>query len=204
MTFSPAIVALASGTVDGMARNGVIVDGQGATRILGAALLVVALAGFAFVAVTSLPPGPSQTEWSFPGRLSDTTLVSSANGDAAMAIVKQLHRDNPAVKIDAAWTAQYAGAAGRGATFWVSESATSADAAALVVAMNGRVGQSGMFTEPSPLSMAGLAVSHLTDREATSHHYFYAKERLVIWIQIDGPDEAYRLSFLNEALREVG
>lgn len=139
----------------------------------------------------------------FPSQLLDVTLVTSSAGEAAMAAVKGLHRNDPAVQIDRAYTASYAGATGRQATIWISGSRTSAGAASLFSAMDDTVGASGMFSEPSSITVADTRVAHVTDRDG-GHHYFYERGPLVVWIRVDGPDEAYRQRLIAEAVRRIG
>jgi hypothetical protein len=34
-------------------------------------------------------------------------------------------------------------------------------------------------------------------------HYFFARGRSVVWIEVDDPDERYRLEFVGEAIRRL-
>ncbi len=35
------------------------------------------------------------------------------------------------------------------------------------------------------------------------YHYFYAKDKRVFWIQIDNPDEAYRIDIVRESIKLI-
>lgn len=71
-------------------------------------------------------------------------------------------------------------------------------------AMNSRVGKTGMFSESTPLTIERLKVYFVTGQpELGLYHYFYAKDKEVFWIQVDNPDESYRLNFVREAIKRV-
>ena len=70
--------------------------------------------------------------------------------------------------------------------------------------MNIRVGKTGMFSDSTPMNIEGITVYFVSGNpELGLYHYFYAKDKRVFWIQIDNPDEAYRLNFMREAIKRI-
>jgi hypothetical protein len=140
----------------------------------------------------------------FPEKLGDMSLVLYRDGDAAMAEVKGLHGNNPDVKIENAYIANYRSSPAGKAKFWVSESKTKEEAESLLENMNSRVGKTGMFSEPTAMSMEGITVYFVSGRpELGLYHYYYARDKMLFWIQVDNPDEAYRLGFVRDAIRRI-
>ncbi|MFZ2412098.1 MAG: hypothetical protein WAW23_11040 [Candidatus Methanoperedens sp.] len=140
----------------------------------------------------------------FPEKLGDMTLALYRDGDAAMTEVKGLHGNNPDVKIENAYIANYRSTPAIKAKFWVSESKTKEEAVFLLESMNSRVGKTGMFSDSTPLNIEGITVYFVAGRpELGLYHYFYAKDKMVFWIQIDNPDEAYRLNFVKESIKRI-
>ncbi len=140
----------------------------------------------------------------FPEKLGDMNIVLYRDGDVAMNEVKGLHGNNPGVIIENAYIVNYRGAPASKSKFWVSESKTSEEANSLLAAMNIGVGKTGMFSESTPMEMEGITVYFVTGRpELGLYHYFYVKDRRVFWIQIDNPDEAYRLNFVKESIKRI-
>jgi hypothetical protein len=140
----------------------------------------------------------------FPDKLGDMSLALYRDGDAAMADVKGLHGNNPDVKIQNAYIANYRSTPTSKAKFWVSESKTSEEAASLLESMNSRVGKTGMFSESTGMNIEGITVYFVSGKpELGLYHYFYAKDKKVFWIQIDNPDEAYRLNFVKESIKQI-
>ncbi len=139
----------------------------------------------------------------FPEKLGDMNLALYREGDAAIEEVKSLH--GGAVAPENAYIANYRSANGSKAKFWVSESKSSEEAASLSAAMNSRVGKTGMFSESTPMSIEGITVYFVKglSPELGLYHYFYAKDNRVFWIQVDNPDEAYRVSFVSEAVHHI-
>ncbi|SNQ60141.1 hypothetical protein [Candidatus Methanoperedens nitratireducens] len=141
----------------------------------------------------------------FPEKLGDMNLALYRDGDAAMAEVKQLHGNSPIVEIENAYIANYRSTTDSKAKFWVSESKNSEDAASLLAAMNSRVGKTGVFSDSTPMSIDGITVYFVKGLrpELGLYHYFYAKDNRVFWIQIDNPDEAYRLGIVKESIKRI-
>ncbi len=140
----------------------------------------------------------------FPEKLGDMTIALYRDGDAAMTDVKGLHGNNPEVKIENAYIANYRSTPASKAKFWVSESKTKEEAASLLETMNSRVGKTGMFSESTPMNIEGITVYFVSGKpELGLYHYFYAKDKRVFWIQIDNPDESYRLNFVREAIKRI-
>lgn len=141
----------------------------------------------------------------FPEKLGDMNLALYREGDAAMAAVKELHGNNPVVKLENAYIANYRSSSGNKAKFWVSESQSSEEAASLLAAMNSRVGKTGMFSESTLMNIEGMGVYFVAGRspELGLYHYFYAKDRRVFWIQIDNSDEAYRIGIVKESIKRI-
>ncbi|HEY9204611.1 MAG TPA: hypothetical protein VIO58_01720 [Candidatus Methanoperedens sp.] len=141
----------------------------------------------------------------FPEKLGDMGLTLYRDGDAAMTEVKKLHGDNPNLKIEKAYIADYRGSTGSKAKFWVSESRNNEEAASLLELMNSRVGKTGVFSESTEDKIDGLRVYFVSGLmpEMGLYHYFYAKDKRVFWIQIDNPDEAYRLGIVKESIKRI-
>ncbi len=139
----------------------------------------------------------------FPEKLGDMNLALYREGDAAMAEVKSLHRGLN-FELENAYIANYRGG-GSKAKFWVSESRSNEEAASLLAAMDSRVGKTGMFSDSTPVSMEGVTVYFTAGRspELGLYHYFYAKDKRVIWVQIDNPDEDYRIGIVKESLKRI-
>jgi hypothetical protein len=139
----------------------------------------------------------------FPEKLGDMNLALYREGDAAIEEVKNL--TGGAVAPENAYIANFRSTTGSKAKFWVSESKNSEEAASLIAAMNSRVEETGMFSESTPLSIEGITVYFVKGLNPGGglYHYFYAKGYRVFWIQIDNPDEAYRRSFVSEALHHI-
>ncbi len=163
-------------------------------------LLVIAATAFLY-----LQTQEKSNSGIFLEKLGDMNLALYRDGDAAMAAVKELHGNNPVVKLENAYIANYRSSAGSKAKFWVSESKSSEEAASLLAAMDSRVGKTGMFSDSTPMSIEGTTVYFVKGLrpELGLYHYFYAKKKSVFWIQIDNPDEAYRLNFVREAIKRI-
>ena len=139
----------------------------------------------------------------FPEKLGDMNIALYRDGDTAMTEVKNLHRGT-SVEIENAYIADYRSTPSSKAKFWVSESASNGEAASLLAAMNSRVGKTGMFSDSTPLTIEGITVYFVTGQPQLGlYHYFYARDKRVIWIQVDNPDEAYRLNFVKEAIKRI-
>jgi len=141
---------------------------------------VIAIALIAVLAVSFLYLSDSRKSI-FTEKLGDMNLALYRDGDAAMVAVKELHGNNPGVKIENAYIANYRSTTASKAKFWVSESKNSEEASSLLEAMNSRVGKTGMFSDSMPLNMEGLKV----------------------YIQIDNPDEDYRQNLVKEAIKRI-
>ena len=140
----------------------------------------------------------------FPENLGDMTIALYRDGDAAMQDVNGLHGNNHEVKIENAYIANYRSTPASKAKFWVSESKTSEEAASLLASMNSRVGKTGMFSDSTPMNIEGINVYFVSGKpEVGLYHYFYAKDKMLFWIQIDNPDEAYRLNFVKESIKRI-
>lgn len=144
----------------------------------------------------------------FPEKLGDMNIALYREGEAAMAEVKQLHGNSPIVKIEDAYIANYRNSRGSKAKFWVSGSKNNEEAASLLMAMNSRVGKTGVFSDSTSCtscSIDGIKVYFTAGRspELGLYHYFYAKDKRVIWIQIDNPDEYYRIGIVKESLKRI-
>jgi len=140
----------------------------------------------------------------FPEKLGDMNIALYREGDVAMAEVKSLHRGLD-FELENAYIANYRNSKGSRAKFWVSESQSSEQAASLLAAMNSRVGKTGLFSDSTPVSIDGISVYFTAGKspELGLYHYFYAKDKRVIWIQIDSPDEDYRLRIVKESLKRI-
>lgn len=140
----------------------------------------------------------------FPEKLGDMNLAFYREGEIAISTVRQLHGNNPGVLIENAYLADYQSTPTNKAKFWVSVSNTSDEAASLVKAMGSRVGKTGMFSESTNMTLGGLTVYFVTgQRQLALYHYFYAKDKQVFWIQMDNPDESYRLNFVKESMKRI-
>lgn len=140
----------------------------------------------------------------FPDTLGDMTLAMYVDGPAAVGEVMALHGNAASVRIDNAYLARYEGAGADRARFWVSDSATAAEAASLLESMRGKVASTGVFSQPSALTVEGTTAYFVTGPpEIGLYNYFYARGRSVYWVQIDGADEARRVSILAEAVKRV-
>ncbi|HEY9245670.1 MAG TPA: hypothetical protein VIO11_02375 [Candidatus Methanoperedens sp.] len=140
----------------------------------------------------------------FPEKLGDMNIALYRSGDEAMTAVKELHGNNPGLKIEAAYIANYRSAPDSKAKFWVSESKTKDDTLSLLESMNSRVGKTGMFSDSTPMNIEGITVYFVSGKpEVGLYHYFYAKDKMLYWIQIDNPDEAYRLNFVKESIKRI-
>ena len=140
----------------------------------------------------------------FPEKLGDMNIALYREGDAAMKEVKSLHRGLN-FELENAYIANYRNNKGSKAKFWVSESQSSEEAASLLAAMDSRVGKTGMFSDSTPMSIEGVTVYFTAGRspELGLYHYFYAKDKRVIWVQIDNPDEEYRIGIVKESLKRI-
>lgn len=139
----------------------------------------------------------------FPEKLGDMNIALYREGDAAIAEVRNLH--GGAVVPENAYIANYRSSAGNKAKFWISESKDSATADSLLEAMNSRVGKTGLFTESRAMGMEGIPVYFVGGQrpELGLYHYFYAKGNKVFWLQIDSPDEAYRIGIVKESIKRI-
>jgi hypothetical protein len=163
------------------------------------AVVVLALGAL----VVAQPRTPSSDL--FPAKLADMTLAVYVDGAAAIAEVEGLHRNNPGVKMVNAYLIRYSGSGTDRARFWVSESSSDAEAASLAAAMRSTVGNSGVFSQPSPLTLEGLTAYFVTGPpEIGTYNYFYVQGRRVFWVQIESADEARRMVVLGESMRRIG
>ncbi|NJD77721.1 MAG: hypothetical protein FIB08_11610 [Candidatus Methanoperedens sp.] len=159
----------------------------------------------AVIAVTAFLYLETQNPYGiFPEKLGDMTIALYRDGDTAMNEVMGLHGNSPDVKIEAAYIANYRSTPASKAKFWVSESKTREEAASLLESMNSRVGKSGMFSDSTPMNIEGITVYFVSGKpEVGLYHYFYAKDKMLFWIQVDNPDEAYRLNFVKESIKRI-
>ena len=164
--------------------------------------IVTVIAGTAFLYIQTQEKSASGM---FPERLGDMSLSLYREGDVAMAEVRQLHGNSPVVKIENAYIANYRSITGSKAKFWISESKTGEEAESLLTYMNSRVGKTGAFSESTEDTIEGLKVYFVSGLmpELGLYHYFYAKDKRVFWIQIDNPDEAYRLGIVKESIKRI-
>jgi hypothetical protein len=161
-------------------------------------IAVIAVTGLVYLQTQKNPYGI------FPEKLGDMTIALYRDGEVAMKDVNELHGNNPEVKIENAYIANYRSTPAIKAKFWVSESKTSEEATSLLEFMNSRVGKTGIFSDSTPMDMEGITVYFVTGQpELGLYHYFYAKDKRVFWIQVDNPDEAYRLNFVKESIKRV-
>ncbi len=140
----------------------------------------------------------------FPEKLGDMSIALYREGDAAIAEVKNLH--GGAVVPQNAYIANYRTSTGSSkAKFWVSESESSERAASLLESMNSMVGKTGAFSESTPMNIEGITVYFVKGLrpELGLYHYFYAKGKRVFWIQIDNPDEDYRIGIVKESIKRI-
>lgn len=166
-----------------------------------ALFIIAVIAGTALLYVQTQE---KNTTGIFPEKLGGMDLALYREGDTAMEAVKELHGNNPGVKIENAYIANYRSPSGNKAKFWVSESSNSEEAASLLAAMNSRVGKTGMFSNSTPMNIEGITVYFVTGRpELGLYHYFYAKGERVFWIQIDNPDESYRVGIVKESIKRI-
>ncbi len=166
------------------------------------AVFIIAVIGV--TAFLYLQTQEKNTKGIFPEKLGDMSLALYRDGDAAMTEVKALHGNNPDVRIENAYIANYRSTPASKAKFWVSESKTKEEAASLLETMNSRVGTTGMFSESTPLNIEGITVYFVSGKpELGLYHYFYAKDKRVFWVQIDNPDESYRLNFVRETIKRI-
>lgn len=167
-------------------------------------LAIFIIAVITVTAATYLLTREKSSTGMFPDQLGDMSLALYRDGDVAMNEVKGLHGNNPGVVIENAYVANYRGTPPSKAKFWVSESRTSEEALSLLESMNSRVGKTGMFSDSTPMNIEGITVYFVSGKpELGLYHYFYAKDKKVFWIQIDNPDEAYRLNFMREAIERI-
>ena len=161
-------------------------------------IAVIAITAFLYQETQKNPYGI------FPEKLGDMTIALYRDGDAAMTDVKGLHGNNPDVKIENAYIANYRSTPSSKAKFWVSESKTREEAASLLASMNSKVGKTGMFSDSTPMNIEGINIYFVSGKpELGLYHYFYVKDKMVFWIQIDNPDESYRLNFVKEAIKRI-
>jgi hypothetical protein len=82
---------------------------------------------------------------------------------------------------------------------------TSEEAASLLASMNSKVGKTGMFSDSTPMNIEGITVYFVSglSQEVGLYHYFYAKGDRVFWIQIDNPDESYRIGIVKESIKRI-
>lgn len=166
-------------------------------------LAIFIIAVIAATAFLYLQTQEKNTTSMFPEKLGDMNLALYRDGDAAMAEVKSLHR-GANVDIENAYIANYRSTPASKAKFWVSESKNGEEAASLLASMNSRVGKTGMFSDSTPVNIEGITVYFVKgSAELGLYHYFYAKDKRVFWIQVDNPDEAYRLNFVREAIKRI-
>lgn len=161
-------------------------------------IAVLAISAFLYQQTQKSPYGM------FPEKLGDMNMALYRDGEIEMNEVMGLHGNNPGVKIENAYIANYRSPTASKAKFWISESKTTGEAASLLESMDRGVGKSGMFSDSTPMTIEGVTVYFVSGKpELGLYHYFYAKDKRVIWIQVDNPDEAYRLNFVKESLKRI-
>lgn len=170
----------------------------------GIYLAIFIIAVISVAAMLYMQTQENNTTGIFPMKLGDMNLAFYRDGEIAISTVKQLHSNNPGVIIENAYLADYQSTPTNKAKFWVSVSKNSEEATSLVTAMGSRVGKTGMFSESTKMTLGGLTVYSVTgQRQLALYHYFYAKDKMVFWIQMDNPDESYRLNFVKESIKRI-
>jgi len=140
----------------------------------------------------------------FPEKLGDMNMALYRDGEIAMNEVMGLHGNNPGVKTENAYIANYRSSTASKAKFWVSESKTTGEAVSLLESMDSGVGKTGMFSDSTSMNIEGINIYFVSGKpELGLYHYFYAKDKRVIWIQVDNPDEIYRLNFVKESIKRI-
>ncbi len=161
-------------------------------------IAVLAITAFLYQQTQNSPYGM------FPEKLGDMNMALYRDGEIAMNEVIGLHGNNPDVKIENAYIANYKSTPANKAKFWVSVSRSSIEAASLLETMNLKVGKTGMFSDSTSMNIEGITVYFVSGKpEVGPYHYFYAKDKRVFWIQVDNPDEAYRLNFVKESIKRI-
>lgn len=140
----------------------------------------------------------------FPNKLGDMNLAVYNEGDTAIKEINDLH-GNSLRKIEKGYVVEYGSNSGSKAKFWVSESASNENAVSLATAMSNMVGKSGMYSDPILMNIEGITVYFVLGHmeHMGLYHYFYPKDNKVYWIQIDNPDESYRINIVKESIREI-
>ncbi len=171
------------------------------SELLVAIFIIALIAGAGFLYSQNYE---KSTVGIFPKKLGDMSIVLYKEGDAAINEIKELHGGLPR-KIENGYVVDYTGNSSNKAKFWVSESANNNDAISLVTAMSKMVGTSGMFSNSTSMSIEGTTIYFTSGHmeHLGLYHYFYAKDNKVFWIQIDNPDELYRINFLKEAIKMI-
>jgi len=140
----------------------------------------------------------------FPNKLGDMNLAVYEEGDTAIKKINDLH-GNSLRKIEKGYVVEYKSSSGSKAKFWVSESVSNDNAVSLTTAMSKMVGKSGMYSDPIPMNIEGITVYFVLGHmeHMGLYHYFYPKDNKVYWIQIDNPDESYRINIVKESIRKI-
>ncbi len=140
--------------------------------------------------------GPQKQQALVPARLGDLELVSAVGGPDALAQVSQLHGID--ITLTAAYIAEYASDNER-VMVWMGQAETESDAARLnAMMLDGIANGNSLFSNPTPLSVAGYEVFQVDS--ASGRHFFYQSQedrRSVIWLEIEAFDT---LSMLEQAV----
>ena len=139
----------------------------------------------------------------FPDKLGDMNMTSYKGGYAAINDIKELHGGLPR-RIENGYVVDYTGNSSSKAKFWVTESANNKDAIAIVNAMNKVVWTAGTYSNSTSMNIEGIDVYFVSGLMGHGmYHYFYAKDNKIFWVQIDNPEELYRINFLKESIERI-
>ncbi len=136
----------------------------------------------------------------FPKKLGDMSIVLYEEGKPAVSAVQRLHGGID-MHLKNAYIADYEGSSGNKAKFWVSKSENSHVAKALLAAMTGRVGKTGMFSEPVHSNIGNLTVYYVAG--LGKYHYIWTEGDRVFWLQINNPSKVYQRGIVRESENRI-
>ncbi len=164
-----------------------------ARRALAAVVIGLALMATAILLTQRTPTGAAL----LPKKVTDLTLEGPVQtGRQATAQISGLH--GTGIAIDDAAIGQYKGPAGR-AMLWVSESADTSSAQALLAAMDQAMPGDKTFTGRVEFQVDGLPVYRVDGAGMTN--YYYRLDRRVYWLGYAGSGDPLQVlrAFLSSA-----
>jgi hypothetical protein len=174
--------------------------------ILAAAYLslVLVMISAVYLASPRYEEDGSDNSLTFPGELGSMNLVDQYSGARARSEILNMHMGD--VDFLEGYVAYYAGNSGQSARFWVStfyNESLAYDATERMTEELSKGGTPFSVPEKVEVSQSGVEYAYHLDGMGQAH-YYWQKERIVVWVALTNLSEGEQIVFLNRAIEGIG